>query len=201
MNKFIKNTIYYSIQKNLFSIILYIATFSLLYTIGGFLFFDTNRITSFYGSKINMPGWDFYILDSIGIEGVAIQGYLFTYIFLVILIITIFVFEAYLAYKKDQEVFSLLKIKGYSFIYSNGLFWLIKCGIFFISTFISIIIFLVVATIINLTLGTQMPVLILDGNIFIQLILFNIIYMIINLPFYVIPFTEKELIQTIRNFY
>ena len=201
MKDFVNNTIYYSLKKNVFSIIFNIVMFSILYTIGGFLFFDVSRINSFYGSKSNMPGWDYYIIDAIGVEGVAIQGYLFTYFFLVVLIIITFVLDAYITYKKDKDVISLLKVKGYSFIYSNGLFWLVKCCLFFVSSIIAILLFLIILIIVNMNLGTQMPVLIIDHNVFIQLIVFNVLHAIINLPFYIISFSEKELIKTIRNFY
>lgn len=201
MNKFVKETIFHCLKNSIFSMVLYVLVFSLLYTFGGFLFFDNGRIEAFYGDRYQIPGWDYYILNSIGIDGVAKQGYFFTYIFLVILLITMLILDSYISYKKDVDVISLLKVKGYSFANSNGLFWLIKSGMFLISSIVAIILFLFISVIINFSLGTQIPILIFNVNIIIELLILNFIYLIINFLFYTIPYNEKELIKTIRNFY
>lgn len=201
MINFVKKTFKYYLVKNIFLIILYLIIITLIYTIGSFVFFDNNRIESFYGNLYNIPGWDYYILNSIGLEGIAIQGYVFLYIFLVFLLLIIYFFDGVMSLRRDRDVISLLKVRGFSFAQSNGLFLFIKSiGLISISL-ISVLLFLCISFVINKFLDIQMPLLIIDAQVLIELLIFDFLYFLINIPFYTFPFSEKNLIKTIRNFY
>lgn len=197
----IKKSIKYYLAKNIFLIVLYLIILTLLYSISSFVFFDIRRIEVFYGNLYNIPGWDYYILSSIGIEGVAIQGYVFLYIFLVLLLVIIYFFDSIISLRRDRDVISLLKVRGFSFAKSNGLFLIIKFIGFILISLVSILLFLCFALVINTILDIQMPLLTIDVYIFFEVFIFSFLYFLINIPFYILPFSEKNLIKTIRNFY
>ena len=94
-----------------------------------------------------------------------------------------------------------MKIKGFNVMKSNGLFYLINLAIFFINIIFSIIGFYLISLVITMIFNLRLLIVNLSINNFILLLILFLIYMIISLPFYFIPYNNEKIIKTIRNFY
>ena len=100
----------------------------------------------------------------------------------------IYFFDSIISIRRDRDVISLLKVRGFSFAKSNGLFLIIKFIGFILISLVSILLFLCFALIINTILDIQMPLLTIDVYIYFEVFIFSFLYFLINIPFYILPF-------------
>ena len=73
--------------------------------------------------------------------------------------------------------------------------------VFFINIIFSIIGFYLISLVITMIFNLRLLIVNLSINNFVLLLILFLIYMIISLPFYFIPYNNEKIIKTIRNFY
>jgi hypothetical protein len=164
-----------------------------------FFLFDASRIEAYYGSLSEVPEKDQQVFLSLGIEGIAKQGHLIAFIFLLLILLLLFVLDAYLGCKKDKDTITIMRVKGFSRFQSQYLylFWRLLALLF--SFLFSLPLYILAIRIIDSVCPSQMPVLIFESKVLYIFLGLEIVYSIVNFPFYVIPYKNESLIKNLRE--
>ena len=141
------------------------------------------------------------IISTIGQGGIGGSGFVLGLGILFIVLFIFYFLNNFINYKYNNEIICLMKIKGFNVMKSNGLFYLINLAIFFINIIFSIIGFYLISLVITMIFNLRLLIVNLSINNFILLLILFLIYMIISLPFYFIPYNNEKIIKIIRNFY
>ena len=141
------------------------------------------------------------IISTIGQGGIGGSGFVLGLGILFIVFFIFYFLNNFINYKYNNEIICLMKIKGFNVMKSNGLFYLINLAIFFINIIFSIIGFYLISLVITMIFNLRLLIVNLSINNFVLLLILFLIYMIISLPFYFIPYNNEKIIKTIRNFY
>lgn len=196
MKTYMKKTFFYILKSNwliyfisgIFSIVLLIISF--------FAFFDFETINSFYQGEI--PLYDEYIITNIGLTGINKQGYIFSFFFLVLILIVFYLLSGFSINKKEKNIVALLVIKGFKS--PTIMYYLMHLIIFIFSQIISLLIYLFACIIINSIINTQMPFMCLNQSTLLIWLLNILIFAVLRFPFYYFPYQDEKIIKIIREF-
>ena len=198
MRTYILKTFKYLFKQNIFSSLISVFLLSVISIMFSFCNFNLDQYLSDYQDATYQQ---YKIISTIGQGGIGGSGFVLGLGILFIVLFIFYFLNNFINYKYNNEIICLMKIKGFNVMKSNGLFYLINLAIFFINIIFSIIGFYLISLVITMIFNLRLLIVNLSINNFILLLTLFLIYMIISLPFYFIPYNNEKIIKTIRNFY
>lgn len=198
MRTYILKTFKYLFKQNIFTSLINVFLLSVILIMFSFCNFNLGQYLSDYQDATYQQ---YKIISTIGQGGIGGSGFVLGLGILFIVLFIFYFLNNFINYKYNNEIICLMKIKGFNVMKSNGLFYLINLAIFFINIIFSIIGFYLISLVITMIFNLRLLIVNLSINNFILLLILFLIYMIISLPFYFIPYNNEKIIKTIRNFY
>ena len=198
MRTYILKTFKYLFKQNIFTSLINVFLLSVISIMFSFCNFNLDQYLSNYQDATYQQ---YKIISTIGQGGIGGSGFVLGLGILFIVLFIFYFLKNLINYKYNNEIICLMKIKGFNVMKSNGLFYLINLAIFFINIIFSIIGFYLISLVITMIFNLRLLIVNLSINNFILLLILFLIYMIISLPFYFIPYNNEKIIKTIRNFY
>ena len=198
MRTYILKTFKYLFKQNIFTSLISVFLLSVISIMFSFCNFNLDQYLSNYQDATYQQ---YKIISTIGQGGIGGSGFVLGLGILFIVLFIFYFLNNFINYKYNNEIICLMKIKGFNVMKSNGLFYLINLAIFFINIIFSIIGFYLISLVITMIFNLRLLIVNLSINNFILLLTLFLIYMIISLPFYFIPYNNEKIIKTIRNFY
>ena len=198
MRTYILKTFKYLFKQNIFTSLISVFLLSVISIMFSFCNFNLDKYLSNYQDATYQQ---YKIISTIGQGGIGGSGFVLGLGILFIVLFIFYFLNNFINYKYNNEIICLMKIKGFNVMKSNGLFYLINLAIFFINIIFSIIGFYLISLVITMIFNLRLLIVNLSINNFILLLILFLIYMIISLPFYFIPYNNGKIIKTIRNFY
>lgn len=198
MRTYILKTFKYLFKQNIFTSLISVFLLSVISIMFSFCNFNLDKYLSNYQDATYQQ---YKIISTIGQGGIGGSGFVLGLGILFIVLFIFYFLNNFINYKYNNEIICLMKIKGFNVMRSNGLFYLINLAIFFINIIFSIIGFYLISLIITMIFNLRLLIVNLSINNFVLLLILFLIYMIISLPFYFIPYNNEKIIKTIRNFY
>ena len=198
MRTYILKTFKYLFKQNIFTSLISVFLLSVISIMFSFCNFNLDQYLNNYQDATYQQ---YKIISTIGQGGIGGSGFVLVLGILFIVLFIFYFLNNFINYKYNNEVICLMKIKGFNVMKSNGLFYLINLAIFFINIIFSIIGFYLISLVITMIFNLRLLIVNLSINNFILLLILFLIYMIISLPFYFIPYNNEKIIKTIRNFY
>lgn len=198
MRTYILKTFKYLFKQNIFTSLISVFLLSVISIMFSFCNFNLDKYLSNYQDATYQQ---YKIISTIGQGGIGGSGFVLGLGILFIVLFIFYFLNNYINYKYNNEIICLMKIKGFNVMKSNGLFYLINLAIFFINIIFSIIGFYLISLVITMIFNLRLLIVNLSINNFVLLLILFLIYMIISLPFYFIPYNNEKIIKTIRNFY
>ena len=185
-------------KQNIFTSLISVFLLSVISIMFSFCNFNLDQYLSNYQDATYQQ---YKIISTIGQGGIGGSGFVLGLGILFIVLFIFYFLNNFINYKYNNEIICLMKIKGFNVMKSNGLFYLINLAIFFINIIFSIIGFYLISLVITMIFNLRLLIVNLSINNFVLLLILFLIYMIISLPFYFIPYNNEKIIKTIRNFY
>lgn len=198
MRTYILKTFKYLFKQNIFTSLINVFLLSVISIMFSFCNFSLDQYLNNYQDATYQQ---YKIISTIGQGGIGGSGFVLGLGILFIVLFIFYFLNNFINYKYNNEIICLMKIKGFNVMKSNGLFYLINLAIFFINIIFSIIGFYLISLVITMIFNLRLLIVNLSINNFILLLILFLIYMIISLPFYFIPYNNEKIIKTIRNFY
>lgn len=198
MRTYILKTFKYLFKQNIFISLISVFLLSVISIMFSFCNFNLDQYLNNYQDATYQQ---YKIISTIGQGGIGGSGFVLGLGILFIVLFIFYFLNNFINYKYNNEIICLMKIKGFNVMKSNGLFYLINLAIFFINIIFSIIGFYLISLVITMIFNLRLLIVNLSINNFILLLILFLIYMIISLPFYFIPYNNEKIIKTIRNFY
>ena len=198
MRTYILKTFKYLFKQNIFTSLINAFLLSVILIMFSFCNFNLGQYLSDYQDATYQQ---YKIISTIGQGGIGGSGFVLGLGILFIVLFIFYLLNNFINYKYNNEIICLMKIKDFNVMKSNGLFYLINLAIFFINIIFSIIGFYLISLVITMIFNLRLLIVNLSINNFILLLILFLIYMIISLPFYFIPYNNEKIIKTIRNFY
>ena len=198
MRTYILKTFKYLFKQNIFTSLINVFLLSVILIMFSFCNFNLDQYLNNYQDATYQQ---YKIISTIGQGGIGGSGFVLGLGILFIVLFIFYFLNNFINYKYNNEIICLMKIKGFNVMKSNGLFYLINLAIFFINIIFSIIGFYLISLVITMIFNLRLLIVNLSINNFILLLTLFLIYMIISLPFYFIPYNNEKIIKTIRNFY
>lgn len=198
MRTYILKTFKYLFKQNIFSSLISVFLLSVISIMFSFCNFNLDQYLNNYQDATYQQ---YKIISTIGQGGIGGSGFVLGLGILFIVLFIFYFLNNFINYKYNNEIICLMKIKGFNVMKSNGLFYLINLAIFFINIIFAIIGFYLISLVITMIFNLRLLIVNLSINNFILLLILFLIYMIISLPFYFIPYNNEKIIKTIRNFY
>ncbi len=198
MRTYILKTFKYLFKQNIFTSLISVFLLSVISIMFSFCNFNLDQYLCDYQDATYQQ---YKIISTIGQGGIGGSGFVLGLGILFIVLFIFYFLNNFINYKYNNEIICLMKIKGFNVMKSNGLFYLINLAIFFINIIFSIIGFYLISLVITMIFNLRLLIVNLSINNFILLLILFLIYMIISLPFYFIPYNNEKIIKTIRNFY
>ncbi len=198
MRTYILKTFKYLFKQNIFTSLISVFLLSVISIMFSFCNFNLDKYLSNYQDATYQQ---YKIISTIGQGGIGGSGFVLGLGILFIVLFIFYFLNNFINYKYNNEIICLMKIKGFNVMKSNGLFYLINLAIFFINIIFSIIGFYLISLVITMIFNLRLLIVNLSINNFILLLILFLIYMIVSLPFYFIPYNNEKIIKTIRNFY
>ena len=198
MRTYILKTFKYLFKQNIFTSLINVFLLSVILIMFSFCNFNLDQYLNNYQDATYQQ---YKIISTIGQGGIGGSGCVLGLGILFIVLFIFYFLNNFINYKYNNEIICLMKIKGFNVMKSNGLFYLINLAIFFINIIFSIIGFYLISLVITMIFNLRLLIVNLSINNFILLLILFLIYMIISLPFYFIPYNNEKIIKTIRNFY
>lgn len=198
MRTYILKTFKYLFKQNIFTSLINVFLLSVISIMFSFCNFNLDQYLNNYQDATYQQ---YKIISTIGQGGIGGSGFVLGLGILFIVLFIFYFLNNFINYKYNNEIICLMKIKGFNVMKSNGLFYLINLAIFFINIIFSIIGFYLISLVITMIFNLRLLIVNLSINNFILLLILFLIYMIISLPFYFIPYNNEKIIKTIRNFY
>ena len=198
MRTYILKTFKYLFKQNIFTSLINVFLLSVILIMFSFCNFNLDQYLNNYQDATYQQ---YKIISTIGQGGIGGSGFVLGLGILFIVFFIFYFLNNFINYKYNNEIICLMKIKGFNVMKSNGLFYLINLAIFFINIIFSIIGFYLISLVITMIFNLRLLIVNLSINNFILLLILFLIYMIISLPFYFIPYNNEKIIKTIRNFY
>lgn len=198
MRTYILKTFKYLFKQNIFTSLISVFLLSVISIMFSFCNFNLDQYLNNYQDATYQQ---YKIISTIGQGGIGGSGFVLGLGILFIVLFIFYFLNNFINYKYNNEIICLMKIKGFNVMKSNGLFYLINLAIFFINIIFSIIGFYLISLVITMIFNLRLLIANLSINNFILLLILFLIYMIISLPFYFIPYNNEKIIKTIRNFY
>lgn len=198
MRTYILKTFKYLFKQNIFTSLISVFLLSVISIMFSFCNFNLDKYLSNYQDATYQQ---YKIISTIGQGGIGGSGFVLGLGILFIVLFIFYFLNNFINYKYNNEIICLMKIKDFNVMKSNGLFYLINLAIFFINIIFSIIGFYLISLVITMIFNLRLLIVNLSINNFILLLILFLIYMIISLPFYFIPYNNEKIIKTIRNFY
>ena len=198
MRTYILKTFKYLFKQNIFTSLINVFLLSVILIMFSFCNFNLDQYLNNYQDATYQQ---YKIISTIGQGGIGGSGFILGLGILFIVLFIFYFLNNFINYKYNNEIICLMKIKGFNVMKSNGLFYLINLAIFFINIIFSIIGFYLISLVITMIFNLRLLIVNLSINNFILLLTLFLIYMIISLPFYFIPYNNEKIIKTIRNFY
>lgn len=198
MRTYILKTFKYLFKQNIFTSLISVFLLSVISIMFSFCNFNLDQYLSNYQDATYQQ---YKIISTIGQGGIGGSGFVLGLGILFIVLFIFYFLNNFINYKYNNEIICLMKIKGFNVMKSNGLFYLINLAIFFINIIFSIIGFYLISLVITMIFNLRLLIVNLSINNFVLLLILFLIYMIISLPFYFIPYNNEKIIKTIRNFY
>lgn len=198
MRTYILKTFKYLFKQNIFTSLINVFLLSVILIMFSFCNFNLDQYLSNYQDATYQQ---YKIISTIGQGGIGGSGFVLGLGILFIVLFIFYFLNNFINYKYNNEIICLMKIKGFNVMKSNGLFYLINLAIFFINIIFSIIGFYLISLVITMIFNLRLLIVNLSINNFILLLILFLIYMIISLPFYFIPYNNEKIIKIIRNFY
>ena len=198
MRTYILKTFKYLFKQNIFTSLINVFLLSVILIMFSFCNFNLDQYLNNYQDATYQQ---YKIISTIGQGGIGGSGFVLGLGILYIVLFIFYFLNNFINYKYNNEIICLMKIKGFNVMKSNGLFYLINLAIFFINIIFSIIGFYLISLVITMIFNLRLLIVNLSINNFILLLILFLIYMIISLPFYFIPYNNEKIIKTIRNFY
>ena len=198
MRTYILKTFKYLFKQNIFTSLINVFLLSVILIMFSFCNFNLDQYLSNYQDATYQQ---YKIISTIGQGGIGGSGFVLGLGILFIVLFIFYFLNNFINYKYNNEIICLMKIKGFNVMKSNGLFYLINLAIFFINIIFSIIGFYLISLVITMIFNLRLLIVNLSINNFILLLILFLIYTIISLPFYFIPYNNEKIIKTIRNFY
>lgn len=198
MRTYILKTFKYLFKQNIFTSLISVVLLSVISIMFSFCNFNLDQYLNNYQDATYQQ---YKIISTIGQGGIGGSGFVLGLGILFIVLFIFYFLNNFINYKYNNEIICLMKIKGFNVMKSNGLFYLINLAIFFINIIFSIIGFYLISLVITMIFNLRLLIVNLSINNFILLLILFLIYMIISLPFYFIPYKNEKIIKTIRNFY
>lgn len=198
MRTYILKTFKYLFKQNIFTSLINVFLLSVISIMFSFCNFSLDQYLNNYQDATYQQ---YKIISTIGQGGIGGSGLVLGLGILFIVLFIFYFLNNFINYKYNNEIICLMKIKGFNVMKSNGLFYLINLAIFFINIIFSIIGFYLISLVITMIFNLRLLIVNLSINNFILLLILFLIYMIISLPFYFIPYNNEKIIKTIRNFY
>ena len=198
MRTYILKTFKYLFKQNIFTSLINVFLLSVISIMFSFCNFNLDQYLCDYQDATYQQ---YKIISTIGQGGIGGSGFVLGLGILFIVLFIFYLLNNFINYKYNNEIICLMKIKGFNVMKSNGLFYLINLAIFFINIIFSIIGFYLISLVITMIFNLRLLIVNLSINNFILLLILFLIYMIISLPFYFIPYNNEKIIKTIRNFY
>ncbi len=198
MRTYILKTFKYLFKQNIFTSLINVFLLSVISIMFSFCNFSLDQYLNNYQDATYQQ---YKIISTIGQGGIGGSGFVLGLGILFIVLFIFYFLNNFINYKYNNEIICLMKIKGFNVMKSNGLFYLINLAIFFINIIFSIIGFYLISLVITMIFNLRLLIVNLSINNFILLLTLFLIYMIISLPFYFIPYNNEKIIKTIRNFY
>ena len=198
MRTYILKTFKYLFKQNIFTSLINVFLLSVISIMFSFCNFSLDQYLNNYQDATYQQ---YKIISTIGQGGIGESGFVLGLGILFIVLFIFYFLNNFINYKYNNEIICLMKIKGFNVMKSNGLFYLINLAIFFINIIFSIIGFYLISLVITMIFNLRLLIVNLSINNFILLLILFLIYMIISLPFYFIPYNNEKIIKTIRNFY
>lgn len=198
MRTYILKTFKYLFKQNIFTSLISVFLLSVISIMFSFCNFNLDKYLSNYQDATYQQ---YKIISTIGQGGIGGSGFVLGLGILFIVFFIFYFLNNFINYKYNNEIICLMKIKGFNVMKSNGLFYLINLAIFFINIIFSIIGFYLISLVITMIFNLRLLIVNLSINNFVLLLILFLIYMIISLPFYFIPYNNEKIIKTIRNFY
>lgn len=198
MRTYILKTFKYLFKQNIFTSLISVFLLSVISIMFSFCNFNLDKYLSNYQDATYQQ---YKIISTIGQGGIGGSGFVLGLGILFIVLFIFYFLNNFINYKYNNEIICLMKIKGFNVMKSNGLFYLINLAIFFINIIFSIIGFYLISLVITMIFNLRLLIVNLSINNFVLLLILFLIYLIISLPFYFIPYNNEKIIKTIRNFY
>lgn len=198
MRTYILKTFKYLFKQNIFTSLINVFLLSVFLIMFSFCNFNLDQYLNNYQDATYQQ---YKIISTIGQGGIGGSGFVLGLGILFIVLFIFYFLNNFINYKYNNEIICLMKIKGFNVMKSNGLFYLINLAIFFINIIFAIIGFYLISLVITMIFNLRLLIVNLSINNFILLLILFLIYMIISLPFYFIPYNNEKIIKTIRNFY
>lgn len=198
MKTYILKTFKYLFKQNIFTSLINVFLLSVILIMFSFCNFNLDQYLNNYQDATYQQ---YKIISTIGQGGIGGSGFVLGLGILFIVLFIFYFLNNFINYKYNNEIICLMKIKGFNVMKSNGLFYLINLAIFFINIIFSIIGFYLISLVITMIFNLRLLIVNLSINNFILLLILFLIYMIISLPFYFIPYNNEKIIKIIRNFY
>lgn len=198
MRTYILKTFKYLFKQNIFTSLINVFLLSVILIMFSFCNFNLDQYLNNYQDATYQQ---YKIISTIGQGGIGGSGFVLGLGILFIVLFIFYLLNNFINYKYNNEIICLMKIKDFNVMKSNGLFYLINLAIFFINIIFSIIGFYLISLVITMIFNLRLLIVNLSINNFILLLILFLIYMIISLPFYFIPYNNEKIIKTIRNFY
>ncbi len=196
MKPYLKKTFFYILKSNWLIYLISVILSLVLLIISYFAFFDFETITSFYHDEI--PLYDEYIINNIGLTGINKQGYIFSFFFLVIIVIVFYLLSGFIINKKEKNIIALLVIKGFKS--PTIMYYLIHLIIFILLQINSLLIYLFACIIFNSIINIEMPFICFNQSILLIWLTNIIVFSTLRFPFYYFPYQDERIIKIIREF-
>lgn len=171
------------------------------YCLISFIFYNEKFVYSLYGGEEYVPSKDINLIQCLGLENIERQSYIFSFAILVIILIIYFITWGYFSSKKHQSNISLMRVKGIRKMDSQFTFLIMRNFLFLIFSAVALFPYILFLLLFFLITGSQHMIIIPTYWVILFIIVYDLLFLFISLPYYSIPYKNKYLIKFIRENY
>ena len=195
----IRHLLFHILKKEKFFLVL-ITVFSIILLLSFTLnFYQDARVVDYYHGFEEISSHDYYVFKLLSLQGIERQFHFFFFFFYLVFFFLFMLFFNICSYKMHEEDILIMKLRGFSFIKSQGLFWIVRSVYVCIISFMSIAFYALSLMLLNAILDTEITLVTFDQRVYFVALFESLFFTLLSLPFYIQPFSKKKLIALIRN--
>lgn len=173
----------------------------LTYVLWSFILFNREAVDNAYGGSELISSHDSQFIDNLGVEGITRQSYILPLFFLLLILFVYFIFWGYLSYRKHNENIMLMRVRGISKKESQYLFLYLRAGLFLTTCLFTLLPYLLFLVIFYWIGQTKHMIIRFTPWLFLFMLVYALIFIITNLPFYTRPYSKQKLVRFLRENY